>query len=102
MPTVLARHFAPAPLDFGRDAVTVLGLSAALYLLGVAMLLRVESHRLALAALVVAVVILGIALWDWLDAVECVGGALSGLAGGRLRRARGGCRGRRTDRPRPR
>ncbi len=44
------------------------------------MLLRVESHRLALAALVVAVVILGIALRDWLDAVERVGGALSGLA----------------------
>ena len=30
--------WAPAPLDFGRDAVTVLGLSAGLYLLGVAML----------------------------------------------------------------
>jgi hypothetical protein len=44
------------------------------------MLLRVESRRLALAALVVAVVILGIALWDWLGAVERVGGALSGLA----------------------
>ncbi len=46
--------WAPAPLDFGRDAVTVLALSAGLYLLGVAMLLRVESQRLALAALVVA------------------------------------------------
>jgi len=72
--------WAPAPLDFGRDAVTVLGLSAGLYLLGVAMLLRVESQRLALAALVVAVVILGIALRDWLDAVERVGETLSGLA----------------------
>jgi len=72
--------WAPAPLDFGRDAVTVLALSAGLYLLGVAMLLRVESQRLALAALVVAVAILGIALRDWLDAVERVGEALSGLA----------------------
>ncbi len=72
--------WAPAPLDFGRDAVTVLALSAGLYLLGVAMLLRVESQRLALAALVVAVVILAIALRDWLDAVERVGEALSGLA----------------------
>ena len=44
------------------------------------MLLRVESQRLALAALVVAVVILGIALRDWLDAVERVAEALSGLA----------------------
>lgn len=43
------------------------------------MLLRVNSRPLALAALVVAVVILGIALRDWLDAVERVGGALSGL-----------------------
>ncbi len=43
------------------------------------MLLRVDSRPLALAALVVAVVILGIALRDWLDAVERVGGALSGL-----------------------
>ncbi len=72
--------WAPAPLDFGRDAVTVLALSAGLYLLGVAMLLRVESQRLALAALVVAVAVLGIALRDWLDAVERVGEALSGLA----------------------
>jgi len=72
--------WAPAPLDFGCDAVTVLALSAGLYLLGVAMLLRVESQRLALAALVVAVAILGIALRDWLDAVERVGEALSGLA----------------------
>jgi hypothetical protein len=72
--------WAPAPLDFGRDAVTALALSAGLYLLGVAMLLRVESQRLALAALVVAVAILGIALRDWLDAVERVGEALSGLA----------------------
>jgi hypothetical protein len=44
------------------------------------MLLRVESQRPALAALVVAVVILGIALRDWLDAVERVGETLSGLA----------------------
>ena len=72
--------WAPAPLDFGRDAVTVLALSAGLYLLGVAMLLRVESQRLSLAALVVAVVILAIALRDWLDAVERVAEALSGLA----------------------
>lgn len=72
--------WAPAPLDFGRDAVTVLALSAGLYLLGVAMLLRVASQRLALAALVVAVAILGIALRDWLDAVERVAEALSGLA----------------------
>ncbi len=72
--------WAPAPLDFGRDAVIVLALSAGLYLLGIAMLLRVDSRPLALAALVVAVVILGIALRDWLDAVERVGGALSGLA----------------------
>ncbi len=71
---------APAPSDFGRDAVTVLGLSGGLYLLGVATLVRVESRLLALGALGVAVVILGIALWDWLDAVERVGGALSGLA----------------------
>ncbi len=69
---------APAPSDFGRDAVTVLGLSGGLYLLGVAMLVRVESRLLALAALVVAVVILGIALRDWLDAVERVGGAFPG------------------------
>ena len=69
-----------ARLDFGRDAVIVLALSAGLYLLGIAMLLRVDSRPLALAALVVAVVILGIALRDWLDAVERVGGALSGLA----------------------
>jgi len=72
--------WAPAPLDFGRAAVTVLALSAGLYLLGVAMLLRVETQRLALAALVVAVAILGIALRDWLDAVERVGETLSGLA----------------------
>ena len=72
--------WAPAPLDFGRDAVTVLGLSAGLYLLGVAMLLRVESRLPALAALVVAVVILGIGLPDWLGTVERVGEALSGLA----------------------
>ncbi len=43
------------------------------------MLLRVDSRPLALAALVVAVVILGIALRDSLDAVERVGGALAGL-----------------------
>ncbi len=72
--------WAPAPLDFGRDAVTVLGLSAGLYLLGVAMLLRVESRLPALAALLVAVVILGIGLRDWLGTVERVGEALSGLA----------------------
>ena len=72
--------WAPAPLNFGRDAVTVLALSAGLYLLGVALLLRVESQRLALAALVVAVAVLGIALRDWLDAVERVAEALSGLA----------------------
>jgi hypothetical protein len=46
----------------------------------VALLLRVESQRLALAALVVAVAVLGIALRDWLDAVERVAEALSGLA----------------------
>ena len=44
------------------------------------MLLRVESQRLALAALVVAVAVLGIALRDWLDAVERVAEAPSGLA----------------------
>jgi len=67
-----------ARLDFGRDAVIVLALSAGLYLLGIAMLLRVDSRPLALAALVVAVVILGIALRDWLDAVVRVGGAFPG------------------------
>ena len=45
-----------------------------------ALLLRVESQRLALAALVVAVAVLGIALRDWLDAVERVAETLSGLA----------------------
>lgn len=67
-------------MDFGRDAVPVLGLSAGLYLLGVAMLLRVESRLPVLAALLVAVVILGIAVRALLGTVERVGEALSGLA----------------------
>jgi len=51
---------------------------------------------------VVAVVILGIALRDWLDAVERVGGALSGLTVVALGRRGAGGRRRRADRPQPR
>ncbi len=60
------------------NAITVLALSAGLYLLSVAMLLRVESRLLALAAFVVAVVILGLGLRDWPGTVERVGEASRG------------------------
>ena len=71
--------WAPAPLDYGRDALTVLGLAGLDLVLAIAMLIRPRSRILGVGALGAASAIVVLAGRDSLATVDHGGTILSGL-----------------------